>query len=99
MQSAKEVDLSLNYVAVLCLGEGDDEALDDQDALLFKAMSESRSRDMILFIDGDRVEGTLKTLDSVKGAKLDVNGRETLIPSARIKAIAFNTEFRARAVP
>jgi hypothetical protein len=96
LQSTKDLDLSVNYVAVLCLGKGDADALDEQNSLLTKALTESRTRDVILFTDGDRVEGTLKNLDSVQGAKLDINGKLTPIPLARIKAIAFNTEFKAR---
>ena len=101
LRSPKELDLSVNYASVLCLGEGegDAEALDQQNVLLMSLLPESRPRDVILFVDGDRLEGNLKSLASNKGeggAILTVNGKDIVVPLARIKAIAFNTEFKAR---
>jgi NPCBM/NEW2 domain len=96
LQSPKELTLSVNYVAVLRFGATDGETLDDQDLLLAKLLGESRASDVVLFADGDRLAGTLKSLDSTRGAVLDVNGKDTPIPRARIKAIAFNTEFKAK---
>ena len=96
LQTEKELDLSLNYAAALCLGQSDADSLEDRELLLTRLLRESRARDVILLTDGDRVEGTFKGLDADKGATLNVNGQETLIASARIKAIAFSTEFKAR---
>jgi hypothetical protein len=96
LQSAKELNVSINHVAALLLGQADADALDQQDLLLSKLLPESRTRDVLLLADGDRVEGNLKSLDSAKGANLGVRGKDTLVPLAKIKAVAISTEFKAR---
>jgi hypothetical protein len=88
------MQLSVNYASVLCLGPT--AMFDDQEEFVARLERETRLRDVILLMDGDRLEGALKNLDGKAGVSLEANSVETQVPLAKIRAIAFNTEFRAR---
>ena len=94
LHCAAELNVSVNHVSALVLGDAD--TPEERELFLARLIEEARSRDVVWLTNGDRVEGVLKALDSAQGAILEVNGQKDVIPLARIGAVAFNTEFKAK---
>lgn len=91
-QPAEPLNLSVNFASVLALGDAS--GYDDQERFLARLQREARPKDVILLADGDKLEGNLKSLDAEQGATLDVGGQDRQVPLAKMRALAFNTEFR-----
>jgi len=93
LRSRDSLHVSVNYASVLCLGDA--AAFEDQESLITRLQHETRPRDLLLLMDGDRLEGVLKSLDAAAGATLETSGQETRVPLAKIRAIAMSSEFRS----
>ena len=69
---------------------------DDASLALLRMRHLRRPRDLVVFRNGDRLEGTLKTLDASRGFRLETDGAERKAPLGRVAAVAFSTELQAR---
>lgn len=73
----------------------------DEDAVLFvrQLQQGKRTEDVVLLRNGDRIEGSVSTIDADSTCVVAVRARKTTIPLTQIAAIAFNSELRARIQP
>jgi hypothetical protein len=63
-----------------------------------RLLAGTRTRDLILLHNGDRVEGSITALDR-RGCKVKIEKSVQVVPAERIAAIAFSTELLARVKP
>jgi hypothetical protein len=89
LEGGKEASLPLAAVSVLWRAAPDQ--ADDSQLLLRALAAESRSADVVLLRNGDRVSGTLNRLDADK-AEVEAGKKMVQIPLAQVAALAFNTE-------
>lgn len=65
-------------------------------AALWRLHQSRRARDVVLFRNGDRLEGAVKGLDATGELRLLTDEKEIDLPLSRLAAVAFGTELQAR---
>lgn len=72
------------------------EGVDDAERFFSQLQGEPRKRDVAYLKNGDRIEGTLTTLDGKSGCIIATDTRKVQTPWAKLAGIAFNTDRQAR---
>lgn len=62
-------------------------------------LDQSRSGDVVVMTNGDRISGTLTHLDSANSCRLKSAGKTIEVPTSRIAAVAFSTQLLVRRRP
>ncbi len=97
LEGRNPLSLPLSTVSVLWLAAP--RARADTPALVRRLSAERRTRDVLFLRNGDRIEGTLQSLEEGE-FQLEGEGKKTVrIPQAKVAVAAFNTELISRARP
>lgn len=72
------------------------DGVDDADRFFAELQLASRKRDVVFLRNGDRIEGTLTTIDGKVGCVLTNDAKKVTTPWANLAGIAWNTERAVR---
>lgn len=86
----KEARLPLAAIALLWFAAPEDE--ENPGRLMRQLLADTRSRDLVLLRNGDRIEGILAGIDSRTGVELEVNRRTVTVDRDKVAAIALTTD-------
>ncbi len=96
LPSLRAKGLSLFAPNVVLLFWSLPEAVDEAEVFFAELEKQARKRDTVFLKNGDRIEGTLVSLDARTGCTLATAVRKVQTPWSQLAGIAWNTERQAR---
>lgn len=99
LPSLRAKGLSLFAPNVVLLFWALPEGVDDADLFVRELEKEARRRDVVFLKNGDRIEGTLLSLEPKAGCLIATAARKVQTPWSQLAGIAWNTDRQARLRP
>lgn len=93
----KEIRLPRSFARVLWLAAP--QRVDDTETLMHRLVHGRQARDLLILRNGDRLEGSLQSLDWKKGCIMEAEQRTVTVELARVACITFSSELQAMLRP